>query len=252
MVPRTPPTPAAREGKRLGRILLLRSGAEPLPPEALGDDVDVLVTHDIVPVPDGIRRAQAFEPKGARLIISSKTTVRVLVEAGAGGLFREPFVEQLAAGEETARAMERAGSRDVKVGGAPGAAGILDLLAESGSFERFLWPRGSDADEAPLEDLCAYGADVSAPVVYRKEPRPPEASILEKLRARAYTAVAVSSVATLDHFLASAAQHGVSLPAGLRWAAIGPGTARAFESRGLPLPDVPARPRLADLIQMLR
>jgi uroporphyrinogen-III synthase len=233
-------------------ILLLRSGAEPLPQEALGEDVDVLVTHDIVPVPDGIRRAQAFDPTGARLIISSKTTVKVLVEAGADALFRAPFVEQLAAGEETARALERAGAHDGKVGSAPGAAGILDLLAESGYCERFLWPRGSDADEAPVEDLCAYGADVSAPVVYRKEPRPLDPGILERLRAREYTAVAVSSVATLDHFLASAGQHGVSLPAGLRWAAIGPGTARAFESRGLPVPDVPARPRLLDLINLLR
>ena len=261
------------------RILVLRSGGADLPPEASGPDVALLTTHEILPVPAGIAEALAFDARGARLVVSSRVTVEILLggerplgsgpsdsgQAVAGakstGFFEGGFIEVFAVGEETARELQRAGVRGVVVPGTPGAAGVLRLLRESrGSLSgpRILWPRGSDADLAPVEELRGLGASVVAPVVYEKRVRPvsslaaPERELLSAFRGGAFGAVAVGSVAALEAFLSWLGDPPPETLPPVRWGVLGPETARAVSVRGIPDPAVPARARFTDLIEQLR
>jgi uroporphyrinogen-III synthase len=242
------------------RILVLRSGGAGLPAEAKGSDVTLLSTHEIVPVPSGIAEALAFDARGARLVVSSKVTVEVL----GTGFFEREFKEIIAVGEETARAIRNAwgtSAVDVVVPPIPGASGVLHLLRRSPgglSDLRIFWPRGSDADTGPLEELSSLGASVVAPVVYDKHVRllqsfsSGEREILSAFSTGGFGAVAVGSIAALDGFLQAL---GGPAPAALppvRWGVLGPETARAFVARGFPSPAVPQRARFADLIQQLR
>ncbi len=210
------------------RILVLRSGGADLRAEAAGPDVALLVTHEIVPVPSGVVEALAFDPRGARLVVSSKVTVEMLIGGGrplgsgpsASGrevaaarstdFFERKFKEVIAVGEETARELQRSGVRNVVVPATPGAAGVLHLLRNSPgglSGLRILWPRGSDADLGPLEELSSLGAIVFAPVVYEKQVRPlssfssGEREILSSFSSGGFGAVAIGSLAALDGFL---------------------------------------------------
>jgi len=261
------------------RILVLRSGGADLPPEASGPDVALLTTHEIVPAPAGIAETLAFDPRGARLVVSSRVAVEMLsggerllgsrasasgrdvAAARSTGFFEGEFTEVLAVGEETARELQRAGVRNVVVPDTPGAAGVLQLLGESPgglSVMRILWPRGSDADLDPVNALRGLGASVSAPVVYEKRARPlssfspGEREILAAFQNGLFGAVAVGSLAALDGFLRALGSPAPGRLAPVRWGVLGPETARAFAARGLPAPAVPARARFADLINLLR
>ena len=234
-------------------LLLLCSGSALEGGERLGEGVegvDVLVTHEIVPVPEGIEEALAFDPAGATLIVTSRTTVILLDEASAG-FFRRNFGRCLASGEATSLALLAAGAPAVVVPEVPGAAGVVDLLSELGAG-RLLWPHGSDADTAPLEAVRASRTSLTAPVVYEKCPvRNLDPVRLEAFFAGHYAGVAVSSTAALDVFLAAARANGRAFP-NVRWGAIGPATARALTERHLPAPVVPTRARLTDLIDALK
>src|SRR5206468_1556909 len=113
--------------------------------------------------------------------------------------------------DETARAL-RASAAEPETPRVPGAAGILELLGESLSRERILWPRAADAEEAPLETLRARGAALSAPVVYEKRPRDvTQDPVFEAFLRGGHASVAVGSIAALDVFLAALAAQGVTL-----------------------------------------
>jgi uroporphyrinogen-III synthase len=205
------------------------------------------VTHEVLPVPEGIGEALAFDPRGASVIVTAQSAVRILREVRP--LFFAPFEGAFAAGEATARALRDAGARDVVAPRVPGATGLASLL--EGTSASFLWPHGSDADPEPFEGLASRAARWTAPVVYRKSPvdSPDPGRVGDFLDGR-YAAVAVSSVSALDVLLAAVRRSGRPLPQ-VRWGAIGPGTARAFAQRNLPLPVVPPRARLHDLIDAL-
>ncbi len=279
----------------MGRILVLRSGGAELPQGAAGPDVTLLTTHEIVPAPEGIAEALAFDPRGARLVVSSKVTVQVLLggtregnraahgrsasgEAGAPSTstdFSEgKFREVIAVGEETARAVRQAQSSSRESGGMrsvstasivvpplPGASGVLRFLRESPvalSGLRILWPRGSDADVAPVKELRRLGVDVVAPVVYEKRQRSlvslsgAERAALADFTGGVFGAVAVGSMAALEALLSWLGRPAPAALPPLRWGVLGPETARAALSRGLPSPAVPGRARFADLIDLLR
>jgi uroporphyrinogen-III synthase len=241
------------------RILVLRSGGAQLPRAAEGAaDVVLLPTHEVVPVESGVAAALAFEARGATAIVSSKVTVDVLRTPRAGEFWRRPFAAVLAVGEETARELRSAGVPAPVVPPAPGAAGVLEHLKGKKALGlRILWPRGADADAAPVGELRARGAGITAPVVYEKRPRrlstdAAATASLEAFRSGGFGAVAVGSMAALDAFLAAL---GDPAPADLprvKWGVLGPETARLFEARGLPAPAVPLRARLSDLIDRLR
>ena len=225
------------------RILLLRSGIEE-GAEAPPEGVDVLLTHEVVPAPVGIAAAIAFDPTGATVVVTSRSTILVLERARPGFFGR--FERGLAAGFATARELSAAGAPAVELGSEPGAAGLVPLLR--GLAAPLLWPHGSDADPEPFEPLVESSARWAAPVVYEKRPlsRPDPALVGAFLDGR-YAGVAVSSLSALEVLLAAVREAGRPLPQ-VRWGAIGPGTARAFSRLDLPAPVVPPRARLNDLI----
>ena len=225
------------------KILLLRSGIEE-GAEAPPEGVDLLMTHEVVPAAEGIADALSFDPRGASLVITSRSTVLVL-EAARPGFFAG-FERAFAAGTATGRALSAAGAKQVEVGAEPGAAGIVPLLRDNSA--PLLWPHGSDADPEPFEPLAERSVRWAAPVVYEKRPLSrPDPGLVRALLDGRYAGVAVSSLAALDVLLAAVRASGRPLPQ-VRWGAIGPGTARAFAQRNLPVPVVPSRARLTDLI----
>lgn len=225
------------------KILLLRSGVEEgaeSPPEG----VDLLLTHEVLPSPQGITEALSFDPRDAFLIVTSRSTVLVL-EAARPGFFAG-FGRAFAAGTATARALSAAGVRQVEIGAEPGAAGVVPLLRDSSA--PLLWPHGSDADPEPFEPLAERSIRWSAPVVYEKRPLSrPDPGLVGALLDGRYAGIAVSSLAALDVLLSAVRAAGRPLPQVI-WGAIGPGTARAFSKHKLPAPVVPSRARLTDLI----
>ncbi len=243
----------------MSRLLLLRSGGTEEGGAPLAPGVDVLVTHEVAPRPDGVGEAVRFALAAAAertvLLVTSRSAVRSLSPAWEErGLFRLPWRSVLAAGGETARELCDRGAPAVTVPPEPGAAGIvpplLALLAGDASPLRLLWPRGSDADPSPFAPARERAGAFSDPVVYEKRPVPPPRELLGRLAGGEWGAVAVSSLAALDVLLAGLAAARLPVP-NVRWGAVGPATARAFAARGLPEPVVPAHPRLADLIATL-
>lgn len=228
------------------RVLLLRPSGDPVP------GADLLVTHRIVPSPFGIAATRTFDAAGAVLVVSSRTTVDVLREAGAASSLAA-FRLALTAGAGTANALAESGVKEPVTPAPPGAVGILAELARRGEGGRLLWPRGSDADDAPVEELSARGFDVTAPVVYVKEPLPAlDANLLRAFRAGEYGALAIGSLAALDVFLEALDASGPDDLPPLRFGVVGPETARLLVQRGFPAPVVPNRPLLTDLIALLK
>jgi len=252
-----------------GRILLLRSGAAGSE-DALPSDVTVLYTHTVVPRPEGVAEALAFDARGATLVISSKETINYLLP-----LFRAPFAQMVAVGEGTGDLLRRvnaggpldgtsgeastysgASETQIVVPPAPGAAGVVHFLRKSSapSLVRVLWPHGSDAAPEPLEQVRALGIQLVAPVVYEKRPLTSSElnpSILSDFRAGRFAAVAVGSTAGLDVLLAALGPPAAPKP-NVRWGALGPETARAVTARGLPPPSIPAHARISELLDVLR
>jgi uroporphyrinogen-III synthase len=228
------------------RVLLLRPTGDPVP------GADLLVTHRIVPAPFGIAATRTFDPAGAILVVSSRATVDVLRGAGAAGSLAS-FRLVLTAGAGTSAALEEAGVKGGVTPAPPGAVGILAELARRDEGGRLLWPRGSDADGAPVDELLSRGFDVTAPVVYLKEPLPTlDPRILEAFRAGEYGSLAVGSLAALEAFLDALDADGPADLPPVRFGVVGPETARLLVARGFPEPVVPRRPLLTDLIALLK
>ncbi len=229
------------------RVLLLRPSGGPVA------GADLLVTHRVVPAPAALAEAAAYDPEGAILVVSSLNAVEILRDAPAGNLLARPFRLVVSAGAGTSRTLEAAGAAGVVTPEPPGAVGILAELGRSRERGRLLWPRGSDADVAPLAELAARGFDVTAPVVYVKEPLAAlDARTLAAFRAGEYDALAIGSIAAFDVFLATL---GASDPSDLppvRFGVLGPETARLLVARGFPEPVVPEKPLLTDLIALLK
>jgi uroporphyrinogen-III synthase len=227
------------------RVLLLRPSGESVA------GADLLVTHRIVSAPFGIAATRTFDPAGAILVVSSRATVDVLAAAGASEAFPS-FRLVLTAGAGTAAALEGVGVGSCVTPVPPGAVGILSELARRGESGRLLWPRGSDADDAAVDELLGRGFDVTAPVVYLKEPLPAlDEERLRAFRAGEYDALAIGSLAALDVFLDALGADGPADLPPVRFGVVGPETARLLVARGFPEPAVPKRPLLTDLIALL-
>lgn len=228
------------------RVLLLRPVGDPVA------GADLLVTHRVVPAPFGIAAVRTYDPSGAILVVSSRATVDVLRAAGAGGSLPS-FRLVLTAGAGTALALAEGGVENPVNPTPPGAVGILAELARRGEGGRLFWPRGSDADDAPVVELAARGFDVTAPVVYVKEALPLlDPGPLAAFRAGEYGALAVGSLAALDVFLDALGADGPADLPPVRFGVVGPETARLLVARGFPEPVVPRRPLLTDLIALLK
>ena len=230
------------------KVLVLRSSGHEVP------GVDTIVTHEIVPVPQGIEEVKAFDASKAWLFITSQTTIEVLVEAGAAEVFKRKWGLRVVAGAETGKALKDAGAPGCMVPPVPGAGGIASTLATIPVRDkRILWPRGSDADPGGFAQLVKRGAQFTAPVVYEKKRRSPlDASLLAGFKDGAYGAVAVGSLAALDAVrVALGKPDPKSLPE-MTWGVLGPGTAEALVENGFPQPIVPEGASLETLVALLK
>ena len=241
------------------RILVLRSGGDPEADDIANiapDQTDILRTHQIVPRFEGIDELRAVDGTAdSILVVSSPTTVRLLRSLGEDALFTLPFGMQIAAGQQTASMMVGAGapSERVVVPPSPGAVGILASLPPDLAGKTVVWPRGADADAAPVQELRRRGAHVSAPVIYEKRRAPIEGSAaLDWYVEGLYGAVIVSSLAALDAFQDALRASGRPDAPPVRWGVLGSETAKGVVSRGLPQPLVATSATLAALIQELR
>lgn len=229
------------------RVLLLRPAGSSVA------GADLLVTHRVAPAPSALAETAAYDPEGAILVVTSLNAVEILRDTPSGNLLARPFRLVLSAGAGTSKALAAAGVAGVVTPEPPGAAGILEELARRGERGRLLWPRGSDADVAPLAELSARGFDVTAPIVYAKEPLAAlDAGALSAFRAGEYDALAIGSLAALDVFLAALGASGPTDLPPVRFGVLGPETARLLVARGFPEPVVPAKPLLTDLIALLK
>ena len=229
------------------RVLLLRPTGGPVA------GADLLVTHRVDAAPPALAETAAYDPGGAILVVSSLNAVEVLRDAPEGNLLARPFRLVVSAGAGTSRALEAAGVAEVVTPEPPGAVGILAELARRGESGRLLWPRGSDADVAPLSELASRGFEVTAPIVYVKEPLAAlDAPTLSAFRAGEYDALAIGSLAALDVFLAALGVSAARELPPVRFGVLGPETARILVERGFPEPSVPAKPLLTDLIALLK
>ncbi len=238
----------------MSRLLLLRSGSAGPEEAAPAPDVTVLHTHAVEPRPEGIAEALAFDPAGATLVVSSKETIRVLLP-----LLPLRFARVIAVGEGTGDLLRRVntgerpgGTAQIVVPSTPGAAGVIHFLRESSTplEMRILWPHGSDAALEPLEEIRSLGFSLASPVVYVKRallPSELDPAVLTDFAAGRFGSVAVGSTAGLDVLLSA-----VPSPPPVRWGVLGPETARAVVARHLPVPVVPPRARLSDLLDLLR
>ncbi len=229
------------------RVLLLRPSGGPV------SGADLLVTHRVVPDPSALAEAAAYDAEGAILVVSSLNAVEILRDAPGGSLHARPFRLVVSAGAGTTRALEAAGAAGVLTPEPPGAVGILAELGRRGERGRLLWPRGSDADIAPLATLSARGFEVTAPIVYVKEPLAAlDARTLAAFRDGEYGALAIGSLAALEVFLAALGADGPGSLPPVRFGVLGPETARLLVARGFPEPVVPSKPLLTDLIALLK
>ena len=105
----------------------------------------------------------------------------------------------------------------------------------------------------PSASSRSWSFDVTAPVVYLKQPLPELArDVLRAFRAGEYDALAIGSLAALDVFLDALGAEGPSDLPPVRFGVVGPETARLLVTRGFPAPVVPKRPLLTDLIALLK
>jgi uroporphyrinogen-III synthase len=229
------------------RVLLLRPTGGPVA------GADLLVTHRVVPVVSALAETEAYPSAGAIFVVSSLNAVEILRDAPSGNLLARPYRLVVSAGTGTSRALEAAGIAEVVTPEPPGAVGILAELARRGETGRLLWPRGSDADVGPLAALAERGFEVTAPIVYEKEPLAAlDARTLSAFRAGEFGALAIGSLAALDVFLAALGADGPGSLPPVRFGVLGPETARLLVARGFPEPFVPATPLLTDLIALLK
>jgi uroporphyrinogen-III synthase len=240
----------------VARILVLRSGGDHESDAISDDQTDILRTHQIVGRFEGVDEVRGFDANpDSILVVSSPTTVRLLRSLGEDALFALPFGIQIAAGASTASMMVGAGAPEerVIVPARPGASGILASLPEDLTGKNVLWPRGADADAAPLQELRRRGAKVVAPVIYEKRRAAIERSAsLDWYVEGLYQAVVVSSLAALDAFQDALRASGRPEAPPVRWGVLGSETAKGVVARGLPQPLVATRASIGALIQELR
>ena len=218
--------------------------------ERLRRAVDLLDSLGADPVPDPML---AVEPTGAtpgtapHVVFTSKTGAELVADAGW-----EPAGAVHAIGPKTADALRAAGYAVRVVPGEYSSAGLVRALRDRVAGERVEVARSDHGSPVLLDGLRDAGADVTETVLYRLT-RPPGAGDSAERAARGDLAGACfTSSLTVEHFLAAAAERGVSdeavagLSAGVV-GAIGEPTAETARDRELSVEVVPDEATFAAL-----
>jgi uroporphyrinogen III methyltransferase/synthase len=183
------------------------------------------------------------------LVVTSARAISPLVEALArrGASAAEVYargVKLCAVGPETAKALRAAGFEPTIVPDRFQAEGVVDALVQRGvgPGTQVFFPRAEEGRDVIPKMLGARGADVRVVPAYRTEPLPQEADRLVRLLAEglcdavAFTAASAAAAFAdaLDRWRRSVGE-GRRVPGTPGVVALGPSTAAALESRGVPV-----------------
>ncbi|HEY6929828.1 MAG TPA: uroporphyrinogen-III synthase [Thermoanaerobaculia bacterium] len=176
------------------RVLVVRSGANPFASVGQSSSMDIVerVSHTIQPLDPG---EEPFAQPARLTIFTSQVAVercisdpkleRRLRDAIAGG-------QVAAVGTMTAEALRRYGIEPQLVGKGS-AESILQSLPSSLAGWRVLLPCGEDASSELPEGLRHRVAHVERAVVYRKAPRPRDASFEREVTEHPFAAFLTTS-----------------------------------------------------------
>lgn len=213
------------------RVLVVRSGSNPFPrpePDA-GIELVERVSHTIEPV--DVSEAELGIPADLAIFTSQVAVARVL-DGGLGFAFRRSGAEVVAVGAATAESLRVRGVTPAIV--AEGSAeSVLEALPARLEGRRVLLPRGEDASPMLAGALRFRGADVTAVVVYRKIPNPPDTSLADEIVARPFAAFCATSPSAAEWLFDTV---GPAAGRGLRATpavALGDATLQSLASRGV-------------------
>jgi len=176
------------------RVLVVRSGANPFASVGQSASVEIVerVSHTIQPLDPG---EEPFRGRARLTIFTSQVAVercvsdpeleRRLRGAIAGG-------QVAAVGTMTAEALRRHGIEPELVGKGS-AESILESLPHNLEGWQVLLPCGEDASSELPEGLRYRAAHVARAVVYRKAPRPRDASFEQEVTERPFAAFLTTS-----------------------------------------------------------
>jgi len=189
-------------------------------------------------------RVVVTSPRGARVLLERLERLGQWQEAAERGRF-------FSVGEATARVLRRGGLRDVRVPERWQGEGLLGaLLADGAGRGRTLLVRAEEGREVVPEGIRAAGGLVDVVAAYRTVPATRPAAEVDALLTGGSPDVALFfSPSAFGAFLAICGE-----PRALAWlrpvrsVAVGPVTAEAMRSRGLPPSRVAARPALDEVL----
>ena len=178
-----------------------------------------------------IERAPAAPPTGkpvARVVFTSRNAVEALRPEDLDAF---PGARIHAVGEATLEALRQRG-RAGEIPEVASAAGLLRALPARLDGERVFWPRGEDADLAFADELRRRGAEVEAPVVYRKVELPFPEGLESEIRERRYSAFACTSGAAASWLFGNLEPEAASALRSVPAAVLGEKTAEALRRLG--------------------
>ncbi|MFM8602910.1 MAG: uroporphyrinogen-III synthase [Gemmatimonadota bacterium] len=214
--------------------------------------IRLLPPEDRTPLFEAVRHLDSFD----WLVCTSGNAVSALNEARLSlGLVWPARLRIAAVGAGTARALEDVGAQVAFV--PTRALGeVLGRELPIASGESVLWPHGDLAGPAMLDGLLARKAMVTAPIAYRTVSDAGSLGVVEILRDGHIDAITFTSGSTVRHVAEGLSAAGIgldSLDAGTRplIVCIGPVTAEAARSAGLPVDAVAATHDDAGLVDAL-
>ncbi|WP_348266310.1 uroporphyrinogen-III synthase [Edaphobacter paludis] len=219
----------------LGAIPILIPTIEIVPPESYG------------PLDSALAQLETYD----WLLFTSANAVEVF------GQRRNPaFIPQRIAviGPATARAVQGIGLEVDLIPPKYVAESLADALASDVSGRRILLVRAADARDILTEMLAAAGATVTVAEAYRNQIPPDSMSSLRQLfslPANYPYAITFTSASTARNLIALLEAAGLTLPASILLASIGPITSQTLRDLGHPPHLEATEPTISALIQTL-
>jgi uroporphyrinogen-III synthase len=165
-----------------------------------------------------------------RVLFTSRNAVCAVLQPGSTPLPEAPLY---AVGPATKRSLERRGLVSSSLPRFSTAADLAAHLPARLDGEFLFWPRGEDADPWLAKELERRGAQVYAPVVYKKIPLDMPATLSAELRNCRHSIAAFTSAAAARWLFAGLDPEARRIVATLPAAALGPSTESALRDLGV-------------------
>ena len=163
-----------------------------------------------------------------RLLFTSRNAVEAFLGSGPD-LY--PNAKVSAVGAATLDALRQIG-KSGEIPEVESAEGLLRSLPDRLDHERIFWPRAEDADLATAQELRKRGAEVYAPVVYRKLQLRCPTDLPDEIQSGAYAAWACTSGAAARWLYQHVEPEQLPVLNSIPAAALGDKTAQALRDLG--------------------